>query len=200
MTRKVPGSRFATAAVLSVAVAFVVVRGGPTLAEDNPKTLEAVEIAEPDDYRMDDYNSPVPKTLKGARAISTEEAERLHKAGEAIFIDVHPKAPKPPNLPAGTIWRDPPHSTIPGAVWLPNTGYGGLSQEFETYFRSRLETLTKGDKTKAIVFYCLKNCWMSWNTGKRALAWGYTSVIWYPDGTDGWSEAGNDTIRINPMP
>jgi hypothetical protein len=27
---------------------------------------------------------------------------------------------------------------------------------------------------------------MSWNAARRALEWGYTAVIWYPDGTDGW--------------
>ncbi len=31
---------------------------------------------------------------------------------------------------------------------------------------------------------------MSWNAAKRALALGYQNVAWYPDGTDGWHEAG----------
>jgi PQQ-dependent catabolism-associated CXXCW motif protein len=39
------------------------------------------------------------------------------------------------------------------------------------------------------VVYCLKDCWMSWNAAKRALAMGYTNVAWYPDGTDGWASA-----------
>jgi rhodanese-related sulfurtransferase len=30
---------------------------------------------------------------------------------------------------------------------------------------------------------------MSWNAAKRALALGYTNVVWYPDGTDGWFNA-----------
>ena len=47
--------------------------------------------------------------------------------GSAIFIDVYPQAPKPPNLPAGTFWRDPAHRSIEGAHWLPNVGYGALS-------------------------------------------------------------------------
>ena len=35
--------------------------------------------------------------------------------------------------------------TIEGAHWLPNVGYGLLSADFETYFKSRLTTLTGGD-------------------------------------------------------
>ena len=40
-----------------------------------------------------------------------------------------------------------------------------------------------------LVFYCLRSCWMSWNAARRALAIGYTNVVWYPDGTDGWEDA-----------
>ena len=43
------------------------------------------------------------------------------------------------------------------------------------------------DPNRMLVFYCLANCWMSWNAAKRALAMGYTHVAWYPDGTDGWT-------------
>ena len=39
---------------------------------------------------------------------------------------------------------------------------------------------------RKIVFYCLKNCWMSWNAAKRAKTFGYTQVLWYPGGTEGW--------------
>jgi rhodanese-related sulfurtransferase len=27
---------------------------------------------------------------------------------------------------------------------------------------------------------------MSWNAAKRALSYGYSNVVWYPEGTDGW--------------
>ena len=30
---------------------------------------------------------------------------------------------------------------------------------------------------------------MSWNAAKRAVEWGYSSVVWYPLGADGWEEA-----------
>jgi PQQ-dependent catabolism-associated CXXCW motif protein len=35
----------------------------------------------------------------------------------------------------------------------------------------------------------MTDCWMSWNAAKRAVEWGYSSVIWYPAGADGWEDA-----------
>jgi len=157
-------------------------------------------VAELEGYRTDEYRAPVPKTLTGARVIGADEAEVLLKAGSAVFIDVYPRAPKPPNLPAGTVWRDPTHMTIEGAHWLPNVGYGVLSEEFESYFKTRLARLTDGDRARPVVFFCLKDCWMSWNAGKRALSWGYTNVIWFSEGTDAWQEAGFDLVKATPVP
>lgn len=157
-------------------------------------------VAEPEGYRTDEYRAPVPKTLTGARVIGADEAEVLLKAGSAVFIDVYPRAPKPPNLPAGTVWRDPTHMTIEGAHWLPNVGYGVLSEEFGSYFKTRLARLTDGDRARPVVFFCLKDCWMSWNAGKRALSWGYTNVIWFSEGTDAWQEAGFDLVKATPVP
>jgi PQQ-dependent catabolism-associated CXXCW motif protein len=163
-------------------------------------SAEEGDVPEPDGYKLDDYRSPVPKTLKGARVIGADEAETLLRGGKAVFADVYPRAPKPPNLPAGTVWRDPSHMTIEGAHWLPNVGYGVLSPEFETYFKTRLADLTANDSAKPVVFFCLKNCWMSWNAGKRALSWGYSNVIWFSEGTDAWQQAGFDLVKATPVP
>lgn len=164
------------------------------------RAVDAGGVPEPQGYRLDDYRAPVPKTLAGARVIGADEAETLLKGGEAVFVDVFPRAPKPPNLPAGTVWRDPTHMTIEGAHWLPNVGYGVLSPEFESYFRSRLASLTGQDQARPVVFFCLKDCWMSWNAAKRALEWGYTNVLWFSEGTDAWQEAGFDLVKAKPVP
>jgi PQQ-dependent catabolism-associated CXXCW motif protein len=50
------------------------------------------------------------------------------------------------------------------------------------------------------VIYCLRDCWMSWNAAKRALAMGYSNVVWYPEGTDGWEEWGLPLQEIQPEP
>jgi PQQ-dependent catabolism-associated CXXCW motif protein len=155
---------------------------------------------EPGTYRTDDYRKPVPLTLKGATVLSGADALKTWSAKTAVFIDVYPHPPKPADLPAGTIWRDTSHMTIEDAVWLPNVGYGVLSAEHDAYFRRNLATLTKGDKTKPLVFFCLKNCWMSWNAAKRALSYGYTNVEWYRDGSDGWQEIGGLVVEVHPLP
>jgi PQQ-dependent catabolism-associated CXXCW motif protein len=170
------------------------------VAAQPAKAADEYVVPEPEGYRTDDYRKPVPKTLTGAKVIGADEAEALLKAGTAVFMDVYPRAPKPPNLPQGTVWRDPTHMTIEGAHWLPNVGYGALSPEFETYFKTRLESLTGGDQSKPIVFFCLKDCWMSWNAGKRALSWGYKNVLWFSEGTDAWQQAGFDLVKATPVP
>ena len=165
-------------------------------------SAEAAAIAnveEPTGYRLEKYREPVPKTLTGAKVIVTADVEKLHAGGKSAFIDVYPRAPKPPNLPAGTLWRDPPHMTMPGAVWMPNVGYGILPAETETTFKTQLEKVSGGDKSKTMVFYCLRNCWMSWNAAKRAVSYGYSAVQWFPDGNDGWQEAGNELANVKPL-
>ena len=64
-----------------------------------------------------------------------QRPKRSGAQGTGVFIDVLPRAPKPQNLPAGTVWRDKPRLNIPGSVWLPDTGYGKLAEATEDYLR-----------------------------------------------------------------
>jgi PQQ-dependent catabolism-associated CXXCW motif protein len=155
---------------------------------------------EPDTYRTENYRAPTPTTLTGARVVSTTEAAAIWKRGDAALVDVMPHAPRPANLPAGTLWREKARLGIPGSFWLPDTGYGELAPTTEDYLRAGLLQITDGDLGKMVVIYCLRDCWMSWNAARRALAMGYTNVIWYPDGTDGWEEAGLPLAELKPAP
>ncbi len=146
-------------------------------------------VPEPEGYRTGEYRAPTPATLKGARVLTTEQAEELWRSRQAVFVDVMPHAPRPANLPAGTIWRERPRPDIPGSIWLPDTGYGALAAVTESYLRDNLARAAAGDRARLLVFYCLRDCWMSWNAAKRALQMGYTNVAWYPEGTDGWTDA-----------
>jgi PQQ-dependent catabolism-associated CXXCW motif protein len=157
----------------------------------------AGEVAEPSGYRMDAYRAPVPETLRGAEVVTTAEAELLWREKSTAFFDVMPNTPKPAKLPAGTIWRDKVRTGIPGSVWLPNVGYGAIPKETEDYFRTGLSAHTKS-KAQTVLFYCMTNCWMSWNAAKRAIEWGYTSVVWYPGGADGWEKAGLPVVESKP--
>jgi PQQ-dependent catabolism-associated CXXCW motif protein len=164
-------------------------------------TAHAQEKAsEPAGYRTENYRAPVPATLAGARVLTTAEAEAIWRAGNAVFIDVLPRAPKPPNLPAGTIWRDKPRLSIPGTVWLPDTGYGKLAAVTDDYFRQGLARATGGNNALLLVIYCQADCWMSWNAAKRVLSYGYANVAWYPDGTDGWERADLPLADSQPEP
>lgn len=160
----------------------------------------AAQAPEPDGYRTEDYRTPVPATLRGARVLSTDEAEAIWRGGAAAFIDVLPHPPKPPNLPPGTIWREKPRLNIPGSIWLPDTGYGALAAVTEDYLRRGLERAAGGDRAKLLVFYCLADCWMSWNAAKRALSYGYANVAWYPEGTDGWTALDLPVAESKPEP
>jgi PQQ-dependent catabolism-associated CXXCW motif protein len=155
---------------------------------------------EPSGYRTHDYRTPTPSTLAGARVVTTDQAEVLWRDKAAMFIDVLPRPPRPANLPPGTIWRDRPRANIPGSIWLPDTGYGELPPSTEDYLRRNVERVTRGDRAKLLVVYCLRDCWMSWNAAKRILAMGYANVAWYPEGTDGWTDALLPAADAHPVP
>ena len=155
---------------------------------------------EPTEYRTRDYRAPTPAGLAGARVVSTADVEELWQRKAAVFVDVLPRAPRPANLPPGTIWRDKPRLNIPGSIWLPDTGYGELAPVTENYLRQNLDRATGGDRAKLLVIYCLRDCWMSWNAAKRVLSMGYANVAWYPDGTDGWTDNLLPVAEAQPEP
>ncbi len=158
----------------------------------------ADRVPEPAGYRTKDYRAPTPAGLAGAEVITTADAERLWSGKTAVFVDVLPRAPRPANLPPGTIWRDKPRLNIPGSIWLPDTGYGELAPATQEYLSTNLERATGGDRTRPLVIYCLRDCWMSWNAAKRILSMGYAHVAWYPDGTDGWTDKLLPVVEAEP--
>jgi PQQ-dependent catabolism-associated CXXCW motif protein len=180
------------ARLIAATLAFTVALALPAYAQEN--------APEPEGYRTDNYRAPVPATLAGARVLATGEAEAIWRAGAGVFIDVLPHAPKPQNLPAGTIWREKPRLNIPGSIWLPDTGYGTLAAATDDYLRHGLSRASGGNRATLLVIYCLADCWMSWNAAKRALSYGYRNVAWYPEGTDGWQRADLPVAESQPEP
>ena len=194
--------RFVAGFVFAMAcacVALPVLAAGDAAPETERSAGARAVVPEPDGYRMDDYRAPVPATLSGATVVDTAEAGRLHDDG-VPFVDVLPRVPRPKNLPKGTLWRPEPRQDIPGSIWLVDTGYGELAPIMERYLFDGIERITAGDKAARILFYCKRDCWMSYNAAKRAVGAGYTSVYWYPDGTDGWSEADRPLEKREPEP
>ncbi|GLK66158.1 MULTISPECIES: PQQ-dependent catabolism-associated CXXCW motif protein [Paracoccus] len=167
------------------------------LAGAAPAHLRA-EVTGPQGFHGEPYRSETPATLAGARVIDAAEAMRLHGQG-VPFIDVLPRTARPEGLPEGTLWNEPPHLSIPGAIWLYNTGYDRLAPAEEARLAQGLERLSGGDKAAPLVMFCKRDCWMSWNAAKRAVALGYQGIIWFPDGIEGWQEQGGELVPATPV-
>lgn len=165
-----------------------------------PKAGDGEPLFADDGYRIADFMAPVPASVPGAVRVSTEEVQALLRADEVVLIDVLPAPPRPENLPPTSLWLPPARRNLPGSTWLPNVGYGRLSDPLLHYFELHLARLAGGRPDRAIAIYCLADCWMSWNAAKRAAALGYTRVYWYADGTDGWAAAGLPLELSEPLP
>lgn len=148
--------------------------------------------AEPPGFRGRPYDAETPATLSGAQVIDAARAVALHDAGVA-FVDVYPRQQRPEGLPSGTLWRPAPHQTIPGAIWLHDTGYDRLSAAESERLAEGLGRAV-GDKNLPVVIFCRADCWMGWNAAKRAVELGYRNVMWFPGGTDDWLLQGRDLV------
>lgn len=151
-------------------------------------------------YRIARYRAPVGEDPHGGKRIAIDELERLVAEERAVLIDAMASDGAGPDPETGE-WRIvTPRTNIPGSVWLADVGKGELDPVLEAYFKSNLERLTGGDKRRAIIIYCLSDCWMGWNAVRRASRYGYTSLYWYPDGTDGWLDFDKPLVPAKPAP
>lgn len=148
--------------------------------------MSAYAVEQPDGYRMEDYDAPVPDEAPGAITISDETAYALWRTGKVVIVDVMPDIKKPKGLPEGMKWKGRTRRSMPGALWWPEVGFGALEPSIVANFKANLDEATGGDKSAPILFLCRQDCWMSWNASKRAATYGYETVFWYPDGSTGW--------------
>ncbi|WGJ14222.1 PQQ-dependent catabolism-associated CXXCW motif protein [Methylocapsa sp. D3K7] len=158
----------------------------------------SAEVPEPQTYWTGQMHSEVPATLSGARVIHAQDLAGILSEGKAILIDAAAAPRRPENLAPGAIWKPVPHDDIAGSIWLPEMGSGRLTPEEESFYRQRLKALTASDLDRPIVFYCHPQCWGSWNAAKRALSFGYRNIAWFPDGAEGWQDAGHSLVAAEP--
>jgi len=156
----------------------------------------------PKKLRMENYRAPTPSCVPQGITIETTELESLIKQQpKPILIDVLSVITRPnAEFGEGQWIPNKERMSLPGSVWLPNVGYGYLDEEMKNYFKTQLHSLTQGDKKTPVVFFCIADCWMSWNAVQRASEYGYTNTYWYKNGTDGWAEAGLKMQEIDPVP
>lgn len=148
-------------------------------------------------YRQARYRAPLPAATEGATTLDTAALRRLITAEEPVLVDVYAATRQPADDRLEATWSVPrPRQSLPGATWLPNVGFAALDPSVERYFRDHLERLTGGDPSRPVVIFCVTDCWMSWNAVRRAAAWGYSRLYWYPEGTDGWRAAGLSLTEV----
>lgn len=151
-------------------------------------------------YRIARYRSPVPESVDGGSRITAPDVTDLVAKQSAILVDVMPSEGPGPDPVTGHWLGLKPRRNIPGSIWLPDVGKGALTPAMDDYFRKNLAVLTKNNLTHAIILYCQADCWMSWNAVKRAASYGYKSLYWYPEGSDGWRDWDGQFVDATAVP
>lgn len=182
------GLRIALAAAIGMCAAWA--HAGETLPDGvDPST----------GFRMERYRAPVPDSLPGGTVVDTARVMEIVRDGSAALVDVYPPKGAGPD-PVDGEWRlSERHETIAGAIWLPEVGRGYLEPDHEAYFRRNLDSIRDAADDRPLLFFCTADCWQSWNAARRAMLWGYGPVLWYPEGTDGWAEAGGVLTAAKPV-
>ncbi len=127
------------------------------------------------------YAAPTPIEIPGARSVRTDELKRLLAAqaesDKPLLFDVA---------------SGEGHVTLAGGLWWPGVGRGeNFLDTIQGEVATRLEQVTGGQKTRLLVFFCVNSqCWLSYNASLRAVALGYTRVLWYRGGVKAWRAAG----------
>jgi PQQ-dependent catabolism-associated CXXCW motif protein len=137
-------------------------------------------------YRTDDYHAPTPREIPGGRVVTTYElSQMLTREPRPYVIDV---------LGGGV------HRTIAGAFWMVGAGAGDMSRQEEKRFLEAMGNFAAGNKNQPLVFFCVDSqCWLSYNAALRAIAAGYTSVMWYRGGVAAWRQADQLMAMSDPF-
>ena len=151
-------------------------------------------------YRIERQRAPVPEDIPPpAQVAGPEDARRLLEEG-ALALDVFGASQSRYDELDGTWLVSTPRLSLPGAVWLPETGRGTLTPDMAAYLGDTLARLTEGQANRPIVVFCVADCWMSWNAAQRIAGLGYTEVHWFRLGTDGWLDIGGRLEPASPVP
>lgn len=128
--------------------------------------------------RVGNYEGPTPTRIIGAHTITTPQLRDLLAS------------PNPPLLI--DVLGGNPQNSLPGAILFTQAGLGNsYGDQVQQRLAGHLAQLTHGNLRTPIVFFCLsKTCWLSHNATVRAVALGYTNVLWYRGGRDAWIAAG----------
>ena len=122
--------------------------------------------------------SPTPLTLPGATTVTTVQVmNEVQQHSRMVLVDS---------------LRDAHPSTLPGAIYLPNSGaYGTFNDPAQAALQNDLLRAVQGRREVPLVFFCQGiQCWESYNAALRARAAGFPNVFWYRGGLQAWQAAG----------
>lgn len=145
--------------------------------------------------RVERYQAPLPDDIPPpAQVADFDQLVRLKVAG-ALLVDVYSlQNPRYDELDGSWDVRKP-RLSIPGAIWLPETGRGTLAEGIGGYLAAQLAALAVG---RPVVVFCNADCWMSWNAAQRIAALGYVTW-WWPLGIHGWTDEGRELAPVEPL-
>jgi PQQ-dependent catabolism-associated CXXCW motif protein len=129
--------------------------------------------------RRPPYTAPTPREIPGAAVVDTTQLRAMLVSAEPpLLVDV---------------LSSDGHASLPGALWISGAGRGSnFFDPVQAAFGDALGRITKGNKDRALVFYCASvQCWLSYNAALRAAVLGYSRVYWYRGGIEAWRAAGH---------
>lgn len=142
------------------------------------------------------YQAPLATDIPGgAQVADYDRLVALMDAG-ALLVDVYSLQNNRFDELDGSWDVRNPRKTIPGAIWLPETGRGALAEGIGRYLEMRL---AEYGQSRPVVVFCNADCWMSWNAAQRVAALGY-DTWWWPLGIHGWTDRGGDLAPVAPLP
>ena len=150
--------------------------------------------------RIHHYTDPVPETVPGGVTLNTEEVASLLNREDVVSVDVISINDVRYDELDGS-WPDyPKRNHIKGSLWLPNVGYGRPAQDMLKYLISHTTEAVAGNLEAPVMIYCVSDCWMGWNAVRHLAKSGFKNLYWYPEGTDGWIQAGYPVVLAEPVP
>lgn len=190
---------------LSVFLGFLLVCLAPAVPV-HAESFRDIQQRRPDLFhqqsglRIARQRAPIPDDIPPpAERIDAGKAAKLLAEG-AIALDVFGALQSRYDELDGTWLVGKERLSLPGAIWLPETGRGTLAPDIHAYLKNNLDRLTQGDKDRPLVVFCVSDCWMSWNASQHMAGLGYRSIHWFALGTDGWLEDGGALVPVDPVP
>jgi PQQ-dependent catabolism-associated CXXCW motif protein len=190
------------ARIMAAAAALACCGAGAPLQADAPPAYEGAPepaLFDAAGYRIARYRAPVKADPAPAAAITLAATLALEPGRDALFIDVTPVEGGVRD-PASGVWTlSEAHLTIPGALWLPETGRTPVDPALWQALEARITAARAAAPGQPVILFCRIDCWMSWNAARRLALGGTRNVRWLAEGTDGWHAAGRALVPAVPL-